>query len=814
MVANVNQPLAASLFPYGGGRLSGDGIVRSGFNPETVSPPLGRYDPEASFPGLSAGLVSALLHYGGLREAGPFRLIGPTPARPVRELLDPQRVRTLVEESPLDLPSDWPWRSTPVDQSLPARPSALPQLQTWAEDVEAMLADRSAVFLPETHPGTSRAGFAETHEVAAIVAGLVDAARAAQDPARRDRWLALAARVVGFYRGATSDGARPVLSSYRTRTGAQLAFSDEFRLPAIAIPTARANVALASTVLELARATGDPETWRFACRLTARVLEFVPDADPLWPRNTVPETDAPHHAELLAKRLWAAWGAGASSPRQLDIEKIMTRARVALASGQLSPPFQELLREMVLTDPPRDSTSSKAGGMLARQLIARAFVQGRVALGREIAETGPAHVGTPPGEVTRSDVVRVLEVALGENNRDRDRLVHWFRACGGLCEHHPRTAVGLPAAGLTLSPETDRYELPSNADALEFFSTMTKALEAGPRRDPEEQRLYRDLVVARSRLADWFRFIILPVVARGRGHAPSHWRQQRWITGVVPTGIEGSAEPHVILPNRWTTLESSVAAARAALAVDPANTEMVREWLTNLLKVYGSFAPAGDVMISGMSFAPETFVRYEGPLYAAALTLEYAVLSARASYEPGRRFAEASLATFLVRDTATGHNRVLTAAGPGPFPRGEGIETGDGRTLYTEATARGVFGWSPVATLLAAKGEFQVPAKPKAHDSSDRLAACRIASRNETAPGWLSPSAAPREQFVCFLGSLAALIAVAAAGLVVPWLDVRQRRRPARGPDRLGRANSPVATARRWGLSRVSLPALPRHERG
>src|SRR5208337_4877188 len=138
MVANVNQPLAASLFPYGGGRLSGDGIVRSGFNPETVSPPLGRYDPEASFPGLSAGLVSALLHYGGLREAGPFRLIGPTPARPVRELLDPQRVRTLVEESPLDLPSDWPWRSTPVDQSLPARPSALPQLQTWAEDVEAM----------------------------------------------------------------------------------------------------------------------------------------------------------------------------------------------------------------------------------------------------------------------------------------------------------------------------------------------------------------------------------------------------------------------------------------------------------------------------------------------------------------------------------------------------------------------------------------------------------------------------------------------------------------------------------------------------
>ena len=367
---------------------------------------------------------------------------------------------------------------------------------------------------------------------------------------------------------------------------------------------------------------------------------------------------------------------------------------------------------------------------------------------------------------------------------------------------------------MTLSPETDRYELPSNADALEFFSTMAKALETGPCREPEEQRLYRDIVVARSRLADWFRFIILPVVARGRGHAPSHWRQQRWITGVVPTGIEGSEEPHVILPNRWTTLESSVAAAWAALAVDPANTEMVREWLTNLLKVYGSVAPAGDVMISGMSFAPETFARYEGPLYSAALTLKYAALSTRVSYEPGRRFAEASLATFLARDAVTAHIRVRAAAGPGPFPRGEGIETGDGRTLYTEATARGVFGWSPVATLLAAKGEFQVPAKPKAHDSSDRLAACRIASRNETAPGWLSPSAAPREQLVCFLGSLAALLAVAAAGLVVPWLDVRQRRRPARGLDRLGRANSPAATTRRWGLSRVPLPALPRHERG
>ena len=73
----------------------------------------------------------------------------------------------------------------------------------------------------------------------------------------------------------------------------------------------------------------------------------------------------------------------------------MTRARVALASEQLSPPFQELLREMVLTDPPHDSTSSKAGGMLARQLIARAFVQGREALSREFAETGPAPPGLP-----------------------------------------------------------------------------------------------------------------------------------------------------------------------------------------------------------------------------------------------------------------------------------------------------------------------------------------------------------------------------------------------------------------------------------
>ena len=70
------------------------------------------------------------------------------------------------------------------------------------------------------------------------------------------------------------------------------------------------------------------------------------------------------------------------------------------------------------------------------------------------------------GDAIRSSVATLILVALGENELDVHRLNHWFRACGGLCEHPPRKAVGLPAAGLTLSPETDRYELPTNAAAL------------------------------------------------------------------------------------------------------------------------------------------------------------------------------------------------------------------------------------------------------------------------------------------------------------------------------------------------------------
>ena len=126
----------------------------------------------------------------------------------------------------------------------------LPGTQAWAEDIESMIADRTHVPLPETHPGTRRAGFAETHEIAAIVAGLVAAAEAAPDSAMRKRWLAVASRIVGFYRGASSDGERPVLSAYRTSSGARLAFSEEFGLPAIATPAARANVAMARAALE------------------------------------------------------------------------------------------------------------------------------------------------------------------------------------------------------------------------------------------------------------------------------------------------------------------------------------------------------------------------------------------------------------------------------------------------------------------------------------------------------------------------------------------------------------------------------------
>jgi len=275
----------------------------------------------------------------------------------------------------------------------------------------------------------------------------------------------------------------------------------------------------------------------------------------------------------------------------------------------------------------------------------------------------------------------------------------------------------------------------------------------------------------------------------------------------------------VIVPNRWTTLESSLAAARAALMVAPGDTARVRAWLANLLKVYGSAAPGGSRTMSGMSFAPETFARYEGPLYSAALTLEYAALSRRVSYEPGRAFAEASLPTFLALDASGGHVQVRAAAGPGPFPPGEGVETGDGRTLYTEAGGEGVFGWSPVATLLAAgaraEAESKAQAKPMAVDSADRLALCRIATQKGSAPGWLSPSASPREQMVRFIGLLAALLAVAALGLVVPRLDLgRRRRRDASDSRQPARDHLSTGMDRQWGRGRFPVQVVPKIGRG
>ena len=59
---------------------------------------------------------------------------------------------------------------------------------------------------------------------------------------------------------------------------------------------------------------------------------------------------------------------------------------------------------------------------------------------------------------------------------------------------------------------------------------------------------------------------------------------------MLTTGIEGWQEPYVVVPNRWTTLESSLAAAEATLLVNPSDEATVRSWLANLLKVYGFVA--------------------------------------------------------------------------------------------------------------------------------------------------------------------------------------------------------------------------------
>jgi len=816
-VSNVNQPLAASLFPYGGGKSVATGIMRSGNNPVTIYPPLGVFDPESAFPRLGASLINALFRTWYPREGDPLTQLGRLTEHPARKLLDPQHVRALVEQAPMDLPFGWPWRPIPEAPSPPdeARRVRLPNLQAWADDIETMIKKRPAIPLPETHPGTARAGFAETHVVAGLIVGLVKAARAAPDRALSDRRLATASRVLDFYQRVTSHGQHPALSAYRTKTGARLAFSEEWGQPAIAIPTARANVALARAALELTRETGDPESWKFACRLMVRVLEFVPDADPLWPRDAADRHNARQHAVRLAARLVTAWSGGRPD-RRVNRAGVEARAQRLLGDGKLSPPFEELLRRFMTTGMRLELADSETGEALCQDLITEAFLQGHKAILEELADGKEATSRTVPHGDARTNVARLLEVALGETEEDRDRLVHWFRACGGLCEHPPRIAVGLPEAGLTLTPETDRYELPTNADALDLLEAMARSLENSPGRDQWEQKLYDEVVVARARLADWFRYVILPVVAKTGGHAPNHWRQQCWLTGVLDTTIQGREEPHVIVPNRWTTLESSLAAARAALAVDDDTAAAVGNWLANLLKVYGSVAsgPAGKV--SGMSYAPDTFARYEGLLYSGVLTLEYAAIARQAKYDAGIQFAEGSVPTFLALNSTGDYGQMRTAAGPGPFPARAGVETGDGQTVYTRSDGSGEFGWSPAATLLLAEAvaDAEARSRPLAVESVNRLAMARGASRATSAEGQGTLVMLTWARVAQTIGATAGLLALVVFSLVLAHLDMGREREKRTGGSRSGRVRPRAGIAARRPLLHLASQVVQREVRG
>ena len=657
-LAAPGESLSATVFPNAGAEVAATGIPWGGTRPTIAYPPFGYFDPASPHPRLNASMPNVVARSFGLGRGTLLRLIDEVVTPSLVDRMGPLEMARRIEEAPLSLAESWRSRPMPTPPAA-KRPDTRPSLQGWADGIEALVLASPVTGLPATHPGTPKAAYAETQHLAEIVSGLLEAYREplavpASTGSGRSAAEALAGRrlktietILAFPRSATGEGRRPVLSSYRADTGASHAYIDEWRAPGIAEPLAGGNVSMARAALRAARVTGRPEYRQFALNLSERVLEFVP-----------------------VSRLFRA-GHAAGPP-----DAVEDLRRVANESRQVIDAWSRLVD-------PADAGRVAIGRGEADDELARRFASGLTSTRRAIVRN-PAD-----SDLALKRLALLIDELFAGPAEDRRRLKAAVFAGGGLSEHLPETPIRPSGAGVVMWPRSDRFELSTNAEALELFDELIADLRAeAEHRTDRETRLLAEALVARARLGAWFQYVVLPEVARNGGHAPSRWLQRRPVDlPAMPAEL-----PYVVTPNRWTTLGASLAAARAALRVDPDRTrEEVRPWLANLLRVYSVSRDGSSV--PGLEFAPETFGRHEGRLVSPELTLEFAFLAREAGLVEGSDFLKSCLAGLA--GLAAGRVSEASIVDDRDPEETDPVETGDGRVVFPRQPG----GWSPTATL-------------------------------------------------------------------------------------------------------------------
>ncbi len=443
--------------------------------------------------------------------------------------------------------------------------------------------------------------------------------------------VSLAEEMMGFYDRATTGGEQYVLSAYDIGSGARRQFSDEYGKPGIAIPTAESNVAVARAALALAEKTGDKKYWELAVRLTQRSLEFLPDNNFFWFKGASKER---------AERLVEVWDNLRSDQKERE-----------LSADDLN------------------------------------FIEKTLETARRQSAETPRQV-----EVIQRGAIDALVMRLAKTPQDVESLTGILTVSGGFSEYKPRNLYLLREMGVTLTPEPDNYRVGTNKEALILLREWETVLTHG--QPPTSLGDFQtEILVSRRNLERWFKGNILPHVKKGEGFTPAHFRQQLWITGVKPTGTEGKNQPYVLIPSRWTPLESSLAGAEAALLLGEKEST-VRQWMENYLKVfYGQGNGA-----SGLDFSPETMGRTEGKLFSSELSVRFGQLSQRIHYPNGVNFALNSLRDFA--DNKTGLLREASGVDPTGLDVDLGVPTGDGRVILPKLD-KSDFGVSMTSTVKA-----------------------------------------------------------------------------------------------------------------
>ncbi|OVE78477.1 hypothetical protein BVX98_00025, partial [bacterium F11] len=198
-------------------------------------------------------------------------------------------------------------------------------------------------------------------------------------------------------------------------------------------------------------------------------------------------------------------------------------------------------------------------------------------------------------------------------------------------------------------------------------------------------------------MKSWFGSVVFPIVEHEEGRAPIHWREQRWITGVSETGMEGKDQPYVVVPSQSASSRSSNAAIDAYLTIASSDgylskkeVETARKWIKNNILTFGNRTEMEDgTVASGLDISNQKLARYEGQVYFSEATAELGILSNEVYYDEGVQFAKRSLRGFLNQKTGL----INDMAGIDPQKAPYGIMTGDGWINYVNRKD-GEFAWS------------------------------------------------------------------------------------------------------------------------